>query len=696
MNPLLAVAVRIFPEILGAIAGDKTERVAREVVDAVRSGTREADPAGAEAAVAADPVLAAKLRGRLAEIALQERRMQLEAEERKRADMLKELQARLDADAKARRDALAHRKVDAADTGDARGLQRELVSSNSPVAWVAPTLSIVVTIGFFFVIVVFVFFKNRLEVPALPVQLPGGVAFNELSGDQIQALSVGRSDFVIQILNISVGALSAAFATVMSFWLGSSQGSRNKDDVAAKIQVEQQKRTTEVIERAIQVGPPSSPPPADEDDVAPDDPDAPTSGPGAKPAPPGLHVEVASELAKPHGHFKDGVRWALVAGGVSVEGAAPERTPGEPATLRRIWKAFGEDCARAAKTYGVPVELIVATIATESDGRPNARRPEPKLGTESVGLMQTLVTTAREALGRGGLRADDLLDPRVSVEAGTAYIAQQRGSTHFDPPLVAAAYNAGSLRPDGGSKNRWKLRCHPIGTGAHIDRFLSWFGDAMHVCRTDGWNRDGDVPSFAALFGTGSQPEPARPAAAEAPSADFPPRPAFAALRGAAAKHDLFGAFKVRRAPRPDDPEAVEILGDWVKENIVTVDVPVRRVLGRDGPMRMRFHKAAADQLIAMWLAWEREELLDLIVSADGDFVPRFMRGETASLSSHAFGVAFDINAASNPLGATPPAVGRPGSVRLLVPIANAHGFFWGGHFRSRLDGMHFEVAKLL
>ena len=43
-----------------------------------------------------------------------------------------------------------------------------------------------------------------------------------------------------------------------------------------------------------------------------------------------------------------------------------------------------------------------------------------------------------------------------------------------------------------------------------------------------------------------------------------------------------------------------------------------------------------------------------------------------------------------------PAPAGAEGSVRELVDIANAHGFFWGGHFKGRPDGMHFEVAKLL
>jgi hypothetical protein len=28
-----------------------------------------------------------------------------------------------------------------------------------------------------------------------------------------------------------------------------------------------------------------------------------------------------------------------------------------------------------------------------------------------------------------------------------------------------------------------------------------------------------------------------------------------------------------------------------------------------------------------------------------------------------------------------------------LVPVANLWGFWWGGHYDGRKDGMHFEVA---
>jgi|GEM_PF-4990691 len=51
--------------------------------------------------------------------------------------------------------------------------------------------------------------------------------------------------------------------------------------------------------------------------------------------------------------------------------------------------------------------------------------------------------------------------------------------TGFDPPLVAAAYNAGSLYRNDGAANHWKLRQYPIGTAEHVDRFCRFFNAAL-------------------------------------------------------------------------------------------------------------------------------------------------------------------------------------------------------------------------
>jgi hypothetical protein len=134
--------------------------------------------------------------------------------------------------------------------------------------------------------------------------------------------------------------------------------------------------------------------------------------------------------------------------------------------------------------------LIVATICTESGGRADAFRLEPGYISDektpnkvSPGLMQTLISTARDVLQMSVDRAW-LLEPAHAIEAGTAYIARQSCSTRLDPPLVAAAYNAGRLAHQSGSHNRWKLRQYPLGTSAHCDRFVAFFNDAVAVLAT--------------------------------------------------------------------------------------------------------------------------------------------------------------------------------------------------------------------
>jgi peptidoglycan hydrolase-like protein with peptidoglycan-binding domain len=177
---------------------------------------------------------------------------------------------------------------------------------------------------------------------------------------------------------------------------------------------------------------------------------------------------------------------------------------------------------------------------------------------------------------------------------------------------------------------------------------------------------------------------------------DFPPRPGFRSLVTTAQREALFGHFDYVPTPTRDDPQHVRILGTWQAENIVDVPIPqLRQTLGSKAPATMQFHRLAAKQLQGVWKAWEAAKLIDRIISYDGAFNPRFARGSNSILSNHAFGSAFDINAKYNACGARPALVGAKGSIRELVPIANKWGFFWGGHYQRRLDGMHFEIAVL-
>jgi peptidoglycan hydrolase-like protein with peptidoglycan-binding domain len=175
---------------------------------------------------------------------------------------------------------------------------------------------------------------------------------------------------------------------------------------------------------------------------------------------------------------------------------------------------------------------------------------------------------------------------------------------------------------------------------------------------------------------------------------ESPLKPAFAPCTGADRKR-LFGAYEFTSKPTESNREAILIAEAWTRENLVTIEIPqLAGVRGAAAMGRATFHRKVVPKVQELFSRWEAAGLLGLILSWDGAFVPRFIRGSRSVLSSHAHGSAFDINANWNALSAVPARLGAKGCLRQLVPTANALGFYWGGHF-SRPDGMHFEVAQL-
>ena len=316
MLPLVPLAISLVPELVRLIAGDKAGSVATSVADVVSQVTGTTDPSEAQARIAQDPAIAANLRVRLAEIALQAQVAKEEADEKKRQAELEEI------------------RLSMQNTVNARDTLRDLAQEHSWIAAAPVVVSVVVTVGFFAFLIV--------------------LLFNGLKGvDNIGA----------QIINIAVGALTAGFATVINFWLGSSQGSRSKDTAARELQVEQGNRNRETIQTLKEVtqtvvasassaSRPAPPPPAE---VSPVQTQVTTAEPAAaggtrpvNPAPPGLLLEVLPGLVTAHQFFKDGVPWQLSAEGISVEGAPPRGTAGEPTTVGNIWKRYGDLCCASA------------------------------------------------------------------------------------------------------------------------------------------------------------------------------------------------------------------------------------------------------------------------------------------------------------------------------------------------------------
>jgi hypothetical protein len=141
----------------------------------------------------------------------------------------------------------------------------------------------------------------------------------------------------------------------------------------------------------------------------------------------------------------------------------------------------------------------------------------------------------------------------------------------------------------------------------------------------------------------------------------------------------------------------VHFTDGWDARQLVRVRVPqlvgVSTFGGRCGGL-LRFHREARAQLLAAFGAIEAAGLLEEILTYDGAYMPRLMRG-TPRLSRHALGIALDLNAAMNPFHRPPAAPGTRGALQALVPIFERFGFAWGGYW-SPPDGMHFEVAQLL
>lgn len=89
--------------------------------------------------------------------------------------------------------------------------------------------------------------------------------------------------------------------------------------------------------------------------------------------------------------------------------------------------------------------------------------------------------------------------------------------------------------------------------------------------------------------------------------------------------------------------------------------------------------------LIAALKAVKDRGLQAELKTFDGCFNIRAVRGNN-SLSSHAYGLAIDLNAKENGLGAVPKLSAA------FVKCFTDQGFDWGGNF-SRKDGMHFSYC---
>ena len=199
MSPLIGIAAAILPDIIRLIAGDKTGQLADQVGKAVADTLGTTNAAEAQTKLAADPAAQAALQQKLTALVL-------EATKAQNADIDQQQQNAFN------------------NTQGARGALEALAKTNTTIARTAPIISYAVIAGFFAFLFVLVWLYWDKPVDA-----------------------TNQNNFIVQIINIVVGALTAAFATVVNFWLGSSAGSQKKDDANLTLQQTQSDRTNATI-----------------------------------------------------------------------------------------------------------------------------------------------------------------------------------------------------------------------------------------------------------------------------------------------------------------------------------------------------------------------------------------------------------------------------------------------------------------
>lgn len=162
-------------------------------------------------------------------------------------------------------------------------------------------------------------------------------------------------------------------------------------------------------------------------------------------------------------------------------------------------------------------------------------------------------------------------------------------------------------------------------------------------------------------------------------------------------EHPIAGVVRWQLA---GDDGRIKLDANWIRANITTVTVPeLKGVPTYGGPFsgRVDWFTGAAEQLLAAWAAAARLPEWPKIrgwLFWGGSWVPRLQRGSKTKPSNHTFGTAFDICPAENPWKGKPAAWPARGSILPLVPVFKAHGFAWGGEWRTK-DGMHFEVSRI-
>lgn len=130
-----------------------------------------------------------------------------------------------------------------------------------------------------------------------------------------------------------------------------------------------------------------------------------------------------------------------------------------------------------------------------------------------------------------------------------------------------------------------------------------------------------------------------------------------------------------------DDP-------NFQANNIVLFNLPYPLSYAGTPVARARAHKLVVPVFQAVFSEINNAGLSKLATDYSGIYAARPIRGYASHPSTHSWGIAIDLDAASNQMGT----VGDMDPQ--IIAIFKKYGFFWGGDFHSRKDPMHFQYAN--
>jgi hypothetical protein len=131
---------------------------------------------------------------------------------------------------------------------------------------------------------------------------------------------------------------------------------------------------------------------------------------------------------------------------------------------------------------------------------------------------------------------------------------------------------------------------------------------------------------------------------------------------------------------------SISIIGDWEKQNIVLVSLPINKI-NSNKPLRLQCHKKIKDNVLEIFKEYGYNSYMNSYpIRLLGSFMPRHKLWNVKNgLSIHSYGLAIDINWDTNP-------VGKHGDMPdYVVKLFEKYGWSWGGHWKNPLDEMHMQ-----